>query len=91
MGRRDEALGMLKDLERTTEPLGFNKYYAATAWAALGDKDEAFRLLFSVVEERGHINIHYLNVDPSLDVLHSDPRWKALLRRMNFPEEQRSR
>jgi eukaryotic-like serine/threonine-protein kinase len=91
MGRREEALRMLKDLERTTEPLGFNKYSAATAWAELGDKDEAFRLLFSVVEERGHLNIYYLNVDPSLDSLHSDPRWKELLRRMNFPEELHSR
>jgi eukaryotic-like serine/threonine-protein kinase len=91
MGRRDEALRMLKDMERTTEPLRFNKYSAATAWTELGDKDEAFRLLFGAVEERGQLNIYYLNVDPSLDGLHSDPRWKELLRRMNFPEEQHSR
>jgi hypothetical protein len=91
MGRRDEALRMLKDLERTTEPLGFNKYIAATAWTAVGDKDEAFRLLFSAVEERGQLSIIFLNENPSLDSLHSDPRWKALLRRMNFLEERHSR
>jgi hypothetical protein len=91
MGRRDEALRMLKDMERATEPLRFNKYSAATAWTDLGDKDEAFRLMFGAVEERGQLNIYYLNVDPPLDGLHSDPRWKELLRRMNFPEEQHSR
>ncbi len=90
MGRRDEALRLLKDLKRRVEPLDFNKYIAATVWTALGDKDEAFRLLFSAVEERSDLSI-YLKEDPPFDGLHSDLRWKELLRRMNFPEEQRSR
>jgi hypothetical protein len=29
----------------------------------------------------------YLKADPPFENLHSDPRWKPLLRRMNFPEE----
>ena len=57
----------------------------ATTYAALGDKDEAFRLLFQVTEERDGLN--YVKTDPRLDSLHSDPRWHTLLRRMNLPTE----
>jgi serine/threonine-protein kinase len=90
MGRRNEALRLLKDLKRTTEPARFPKLFAAAAWAALGDKDEAFRLLFSAVEERGQA-LFTIKEDPPFESLHPDPRWKVLLRRMNFPEEQHSR
>jgi TolB-like protein/Tfp pilus assembly protein PilF len=90
MGRRDEAQRLLKDLQRTTQPAGFPKIAAAGAWAALDDKDEAFRLLFSVVGERSDL-INFIKEDPPFDNLHSDPRWKELLRRMNFPEEQHGR
>jgi TolB-like protein/Tfp pilus assembly protein PilF len=85
MGRRGEALRMLKDLQRTNEPR-FPKLFAAAAWAVLDDKDEAFKLLFSAIEERNELMI-FIKEDPPFDSLHSDPRWKELLRRMNFPTE----
>jgi hypothetical protein len=85
MGRRDEAMRLLNDLQRTTRPEDYPKIAAAAARAALDDKDEAFRLLFSAVEERSDLT-SYIKEDPPFDSLHSDPRWKELLRRMNFPE-----
>ena len=78
MGRRDKARQVLA-LRRTSKrewlPL-------AAAYAALGDRDEAFRLLFQSVEERDGLN--YVKTDPRLDSLHSDPRWQMLLRGMNL-------
>ncbi len=85
MGRREEALRLLKELQRTTDPARFDVKAAAAVWAALGNKDEAFRLLFDVVEKRSEILI-FMKVDPPFDSLHSDPRWQELLRPMNFPE-----
>ncbi len=90
MGRREEALRMLKDLQRTTDPARFRVNGAAAVWAALGNKDEAFRLLSNAIEKRSELLI-YIKVDPPFDSLHSDPRWQELLRPMNFPEEQHSR
>lgn len=58
----------------------------ASAYAALGDKDEAFRLLFKSVQERVDWYI-FIKADPPFDVLHSDPRWKELLRLMNLPAD----
>ena len=54
-------------------------------YAALGDKDEAFRSLSRMFEEREGLN--YVKTDPRLDSLHADPRWQVLLRRMNFPQD----
>jgi tetratricopeptide (TPR) repeat protein len=75
VGRRSEAIRILERLGEDGP---------AVAYAALGDRDEAFRRLFRVVEQRENVNIFIKN-DPALNVLHSDPRWAELMRRMNFP------
>lgn len=79
MGRPREARDLLAR-QQTSKPALFP---SATAYAALGDKDEAFRLLFKLSDERESLN--YVKRDPRLDSLHSDPRWLVLLRRMNLP------
>jgi len=81
MGKPEEARRMLDRQATTKSP----RFEAATAHAALGDSDEAFRLLFGMLEERDTLN--YVKTDPRLDSLHADPRWQALLRRMNFPAD----
>jgi tetratricopeptide (TPR) repeat protein len=72
-GRVSEARQMLKRLGDRS----------ADVYAALGDKDAAFRLLFKSVDERINWPI-FIKADPLFDSLHSDPRWKELLRRMNL-------
>jgi hypothetical protein len=80
-GKTDEARKIL-DLQRMR---GSSWFVSATTYAALGDNDAAFRLLFQVTEERDALN--YVKTDPRLDSLHSDPRWQLLLRRINFPTD----
>ena len=79
MGREHEARQMIRGVK--AQPYAFARLYAA-----LGDKDEAFRILEKAVEERNSLLVA-LKEDPPYENLHSDPRWKALLRRMNFPPE----
>ncbi|HXI94239.1 MAG TPA: protein kinase [Blastocatellia bacterium] len=86
MGKPNEARRMLAQLKATTDPTRFSDTPVARAYAALGDKDEAFKVLFRLVEER-ELYATYIKADPPLDSLHSDPRWKELLRRMNLPPE----
>jgi tetratricopeptide (TPR) repeat protein len=78
MGRDREARQMIRGRKD-------NPYIIAGVYAALGHKDEAFRILEKAVEERQFLTP--LKVEPPLESLHSDPRWTALLRRMNFPLE----
>jgi TolB-like protein/DNA-binding winged helix-turn-helix (wHTH) protein/Tfp pilus assembly protein PilF len=77
-GSQREARQMISQVKK--DSIG-----TAAVYAALGDKDEAFRILEKAVEERQPIVA--LKEIPTLEKLHSDPRWKVLLRRMNFPEE----
>jgi serine/threonine protein kinase/Tfp pilus assembly protein PilF len=86
MGKRKEARRMLAELKATTDPASFSNAQAAFAYTALGDKNEAFAVLFRLVEERNNLAT-FLRDDPPFESLHSDPRWKELLRRMNFPVE----
>jgi hypothetical protein len=59
-------------------------YEVALVYAGLGEKDRAFEWLEKAyrVHDKGMV---YLRVDPTLDPLRSAPRYKDLLRRMNFP------
>jgi hypothetical protein len=77
-GRQREARQLISGAK--AQPYAFAQLYAA-----LGDKDEAFRILEKAVEERNSLLVA-LKEDPPYENLHSDPRWKALLSRMNFPE-----
>jgi hypothetical protein len=53
--------------------------------AALGDRDKAFAELEKAFEERDW-NLPRLKVDPFMDPLRDDPRFKELLKRLSLPE-----
>jgi len=62
----------------------------AQVYVLLGDKDQAFYWLEQGNEHR-HLAIvdpilQFVKIDPSFAPLHSDPRFKALLRKMGLPE-----
>jgi hypothetical protein len=80
MGKRTEAKGILKALKPHHPDL------RAAAYVALGDNDEAFRLLFQKVENREE-TLYAIKTEPRFASLHSDPRWQELLRRMNFRQD----
>jgi hypothetical protein len=61
-----------------------SKYIIAAVYAALGDKNEALNRLEQAYAERSWY-LAFLNVDPELDSLRSEPRFQDLVRRMNFP------
>ena len=57
----------------------------AIACLGLGDREQAMAWLYRAADERDPL-LPYLNVWVSFDPLRADPRFQALLRRMNFPE-----
>lgn len=75
-------MGKVNEARQILEGLG-NRWPAV--YAALGDKDAAFALLFKSVDKHSSDNWPlYVMADPQFDNLHGDPRWKELLARMNL-------
>jgi TolB-like protein/Tfp pilus assembly protein PilF len=83
IAKAEECIGKLKDWV-ARDRLG--AYEIALVYTGLGDKDRAFEWLVKALEVRDK-GMTFLKVDPTLDLLRPDPRFHALLRRMNFPEK----
>ncbi|HYL73736.1 MAG TPA: winged helix-turn-helix domain-containing protein [Bryobacteraceae bacterium] len=80
-GKRDEAKQALEQLKQRSEREFVPGYDVATIYAALGQRDEAFAELQKAYNQRAEW-LGYLKVDPQLDTLRSDPRFRDLLRRL---------
>ncbi len=85
MGRMDEAQGMIQEVSKRWGV--FAPTVIAWFYAQMGKKDEAFEWLERGFEQQDYF-MHQLKVEPKADPLRDDPRFKDLLRRMNFPEEE---
>ena len=85
MGRPDEALARVRQLEEHVQKDGVGRYEIALIYAGLGLKDEAFAWLEKSFSARDK-GLTYLKIDPCLDPLRSDSRFQDLLRRVGFPE-----
>jgi TolB-like protein/Tfp pilus assembly protein PilF len=84
MGRATEAREMISRLKEHVQTDGIGRYEIALVYAGLGEKDEAFNWLEKSYEAHDK-GLTYLKIDPCLDTLRSDPRFQALLRRVNLP------
>ncbi len=51
-------------------------------YAGFGRRDEALRILDSLLQARSEALLNWLTDDPSLEPLHSDPRWARILAAM---------
>jgi len=60
-------------------------YGIAVIYAGLGDKEQAFAWLERAFKERSYFMAVYLTTDARLDVLHADPRFADLRKRVGLP------
>ena len=86
-GNRAEATNIVKRLEEGYRDGRNTAVVVAHVLVALGDYDEAFRWLSRAYDERDGW-LSFMNHWPTWRPLRSDPRFQALLRKMNFPEQQ---
>lgn len=77
-GRREEALALARDVERRARDEYVSLSNLGGLWIALGDKDKGFALLHTACETRDP-GLLMLKLDPALDGMRSDPRYKQLL------------
>jgi tetratricopeptide (TPR) repeat protein len=85
-GNRGEVRKLLDELNEVSKRRYVPSYQLAVVYAGLDEKDSAFRLLENAYAERSG-SLIYLNRDPRLKDLHSDPRFADLVRRIGLPLE----
>ncbi len=83
LGRTNDALGILKELEQKFERKESNAAYVATVYAGLGDKDKVFEWLEKDVEAR-NAKVVEVRWQLQFENLHNDPRFTSLLKRMGI-------
>lgn len=76
-GRKEEALVAIKQLESAKYGPAINYYDLAVLYAALGDKDTAFKYLGKIVPKP--FNLAKLRFDPQLDVLRGEARFDEIV------------
>jgi len=81
-GKHAEALQTIEQLERTPNA---DAVWVAIAWTGMGDKDKAFEWLDRAIGAHSPSDL-WIAVFPALDPLHSDPRFKNVLRRTGLPQ-----
>jgi TolB-like protein/Tfp pilus assembly protein PilF len=83
-GQRAEAEKLLSEMNRKASRGWVPSYAFAEIYGGLRDKSQTLDALEKSYEERAWF-LTYLNTAPEFDFIRSEPRFQALLRRMNFP------
>ena len=83
-GRKREALRLIDELKERSRQHYISDSLFAEAYIGLGEKDEAMSWLERAYEEHDQWMV-YIKSYPGWDALRSEPRFQALVRRMNFP------
>jgi tetratricopeptide (TPR) repeat protein len=83
-GRKQQTQQLMADLSELSKARYVSRYPVAWIFAAMQQTDEALAQLEAGYQERAAWMV-WMDKDPRLDNLRSDPRFQGLLRRMNFP------
>ncbi len=82
-GRRSEAEQSLKELREWSKQGFTPQYYFANVYVGLGDHPQALTHLEKAYEDRS-VYMTFLPMDPEMDPLRSEPRFKELLRKLGL-------
>jgi TolB-like protein/DNA-binding winged helix-turn-helix (wHTH) protein/tetratricopeptide (TPR) repeat protein len=83
--RTSEARAVLNQLAEQSKKQYVAPFYIALVYAGLSENEKAMDWLETAYEDRSN-GLVFLKVDPELDTLRLDPRFKELQRKMNLPE-----
>jgi TolB-like protein/Tfp pilus assembly protein PilF len=82
-GKRAEAKRTLAEIKTISAHSYVSAFWVAKIYAALGEKEEAFKWLQRAYEERDFI-LPRIKVEPGFDKIKSDPRFADFVRKVNL-------
>jgi len=83
--RTSEARAILNQLLEESKKQYVAPFYVGLVYTGLGEKEKAMDWLEKAYDDRSN-GLVFLKVDPEVDTLRSNPRFKELLRKMHFPD-----
>jgi len=83
-GERDKALRIQDELREVSKHRYVSPYLFAVVYAGLSDKEQTFAWLDKAFQDRS-VFLIWLKVEPIFDPLRDDPRFEALVPRMDLP------
>ena len=83
IARVDELINELKG-KAEQSPLGSPSFYLSLVYAQMGDVDAAFQWLEKAYNDH-EVEMYWIKVEPPFDPIRSDPRFKAMLDKVGFP------
>jgi tetratricopeptide (TPR) repeat protein len=86
--RRSEAVKLIDELNARARLRYVPSSLFAQAYIGLGERNRALGWIERAYEEHDQ-GMVYIKAYPGWDALHSEPRFQALVRRMNFPAVRR--
>ena len=86
LGRRDDAKAIIARFKEISKTQYVISFFVATIYAGLGEKDNAFSELETGFKERDWRMSALLKMEPMIEPLRDDPRYKEMLKRLNLPE-----
>ena len=84
MGKPEEARAILPKLEEHVAKDGLGRYEIALIYAGLGEKAQAIAWLEKALATHDK-GMTYLAVDPCLDPLRDEPRFRDLVQTVGLP------
>jgi eukaryotic-like serine/threonine-protein kinase len=87
-GRRQEVLETIRRFDQLARTQYVVAYRVGHLYSMLGDKDRAFAEIEKSLAVQDW-DINRIKVDPFMDPLRDDPRFTAIVKRLNLPERSR--
>jgi tetratricopeptide (TPR) repeat protein len=84
LGRRDDALAVLRRTQQAGAAGGAGAQSTALLYFAVGDKEEGFKWLKKAFDERNLVT--FIKFDPNFDSVRSDARFQQLIAMLHIPD-----
>ena len=84
-GQAEKARKLIEELQAGSQPEHQTPYHLAMIHFGLGETDKAFEWLDKACEKRS-TQLWWIKTLPELDSVRTDPRYQAILRRMNLAD-----
>jgi len=82
-GKKERALAIIRQFDEMSRKGEISTYYSGLVYAGLGDIDSAMVCMEQAYRDREGLLV-YGNVEPDFKALRSDPRFRALMKKMGL-------